>query len=240
MMVASAFAVIAFGNPVPESGQSDDIISRLEYYNERDQISFSSETTIGASVSDVNGIATGDVDNDGDLEIVTVSNNAVTLWRSTADPWQLWVSFTIGDFALETGTCVALADLDQDGWLDVVAVDSDCNVWCWQNDGTPYDGWPMPNRITTTSVLPQFALTDLVVVDLDNDGWLDVVTTDNSTDLVNVYMNKNDHTPFSGLWTGMADGYMSGWAATSIDAADIDLNGWPDLVVGHSSGVVLG
>ncbi|MEM2839901.1 MAG: VCBS repeat-containing protein [Thermoplasmata archaeon] len=241
-LIISLFAVLSVvTNPSDQNSNPPQFtLPRTQYYNERDQISFNFETTIGASVGDVNSIAMGDLDNDGDLEIVTVSYNDLTVWRSTADPWQLWDAYTAGDFAWETGTCVAVGDLDNDGWLDIVAADDDTNVWCWRNDGTPFESWGLPNRITTTSVIQPFAVVDLVIVDLDHDAWPDVIVVDNSTDGINVYMCQNDHSPFSGLWSGMADGYVPASAATCIDAADINLDGWPDLVVGHASGKVVG
>lgn len=241
VIIASAFVILGAETNQQET-ISDDIgigVPRTTYYNERDQISFDSETTIGGSVGDLNSIATGDFDNDGDLEIVTVSRDDITIWRSTADPWQLWDAFNIGGFSGETGTAVAVGDLDNDGWLDLVAGDNKSKVWCWQNDGTPFDGWLGPTRITTTSTLPNIGITDLVIADINLDGWLDVIATDNSADGINLYMCKNDHTPFNWLWPGLADGSSIGSAATSLGIADIDLDGWPDIVVGHESGQVI-
>jgi|GEM_PF-2805570 len=238
---ASVVSMLVANKPLQASNPQDEIPLGTLYYNERDQISFKSETTIGASSGDVNSIAVGDIDNDGDLEVITVSYNDLTIWRSTADPWQLWDAYTVGDFALQTGTCVVVADLDNDGWLDIVAGDDDSNVWCWRNDHTPFESWGLPNRITSTAaMIPGVEITGLVAADFDHDGWTDVAVADNSIDGLNVVFLRNDQTPFSGLWVGLATGYVPASAVTSIDVADIDHNGWPDLVAGHASGVVVG
>ena len=96
---------------------------------------------VGAS-STINSLALGDLDGDGDLDIVTGSNSAeeveVVAWRNDGTPFQdLWERIDIGD-SLDTVRSVALGDLDNDGDLDVASGSSyraDHELIVWKNIG---------------------------------------------------------------------------------------------------------
>lgn len=241
MILSSVTVAILTMNPLQqEQSPEGNDYAGIEYYNGRNQISIGPEFALGITATDTNDIASGDLDNDGDLELVTVSYNELRIWNSTGNPWTFWDEYLAGDFAMETGISVALGDLDNDGWLDIIAGDNDANVWCWQNDHTPFESWGAPNRITTTSVIAGTAVVAIGLGDFDNDGWLDVATIDNSTNGNYLDVNQNDHTPFIGMFSGIANWALSATRGTSVALGDIDNNGWLDILTGDQSAAMIG
>ena len=120
------------------------------------------------------GLGVGDLDNDGDNDIVIGTYHAPPVGDAhhpvPRDEWpdvyqirdfrndggDHWTEFNVGrDPEIETlashyhgfwgatVTDVALADLDSDGYLDIVATESvegDFLVMGWRNDDTPFSG----------------------------------------------------------------------------------------------------
>jgi FG-GAP-like repeat/FG-GAP repeat len=121
-------------------------------------------------------LAAGDLDGDGRLDLVCAAPGdrriSVNLQRNYG-----WTASAPLQLPIEPHL-VALADLDQDRHLDVVATAHDSgNVWAWLGDGTgrfsPADGSPF-----TAFVRDRPHNHGLVVGDVDGDGDPDVVVTD--------------------------------------------------------------
>jgi hypothetical protein len=171
-------------------------------------------TDVDLAYYTVMGLDVGDLDNDGDRDIVIGTDHAPQVGDANnpvppedwPDVYQVrafrndggghWTKFDVGrDPEIETlayvdyhgfwgasVTHVALADLDNDGDLDVIAterVEGDFLVMGWQNDGTPFSGelWT-PSAIAKGPV--HNWLEDSVLWaeagDFDLDGDLDVVS----------------------------------------------------------------
>jgi hypothetical protein len=125
------------------------------------------------------GGATGDIDNDGDMDVVITELN----WKTGT---ALWCLINDGTGYLKKRKCggifsfaLELADMDSDGDLDVLlgaheyeqSIDFTGIVW--------NDGWGNFNKHNKTS-LPQHkkkwgGLPEVSAADLDNDGDLDIV-----------------------------------------------------------------
>ena len=125
------------------------------------------------------GAATGDIDNDGDMDVVITETN----WKTGTALWCLINDGTgylnkrkcggIFSFALE------LADIDGDGYLDVLlgahefekSIDFTGIVW---NDGTgnfnKHNNTRLPQHKKKWGTVPEVS-----AADLDNDGDLDIV-----------------------------------------------------------------
>ncbi|MCP5100435.1 MAG: VCBS repeat-containing protein [Chloroflexi bacterium] len=127
--------------------------------------------------------AIGDIDGDGDLEIVVgtgnfgsyINGHQVYAWHGNGTAVSGWPKATGGNML----SSPALADLDKDGVLDVIIgcgseTDSSCkNMYAWHGNGTNLPGFPM-----TTSyplVYPP------IVADVDGDNNLEILQTSNHT-----------------------------------------------------------
>ena len=187
-----------------------------------------SEHLIGAGYSYSFGIATADIDGDGDLDISSADalpNNRLYWYQNNGQgTFQRHIVQRDDPQRLERH---ALADIDQDGHLDIVIVKNLLGDVLWfRNDGAPDDG-----RLWQRHVICAKRLTgayDVAVGDFDGDGDPDVAAS--SWRLSNNYVwFENDGTPATGTWTmRVIDEKIP--ETRNIRAADIDRDGDLDLV----------
>ena len=168
------------------------------------------------------GVAIGDVDSDGDLDALVVGNSN-QVWLNNGD-----ATFTAGPtFPFQFSEAAALADLDDDGWLDVVIADSasgpDNRVW-W-HDGN----WnPGPGSFTEGDALPTTGLIQGIGVgNLDSDNRPDIFLAGSGPD--QIYWNEGSRS-FS--TTGPLPVDDSSWA---VALADVDGDAFLDTVVANIS-----
>ncbi|MCA1814062.1 MAG: FG-GAP-like repeat-containing protein [Halobacteriales archaeon] len=117
----------------------------------------------------------------------------------------------------------AAADLDDDGWPDLyVSNDGDGNdLLLNQADGT-FAPWDTPANNSLRHGM------GTAIGDLDLDGHFDVVTTNFVTEANGLFLGGNGYADI-GSGQPFDDAVpQSGWAAR---IADLDNNGWPDLMV---------
>ncbi len=179
------------------------------------------------------GVGIGDLDNDGDLDIV-LGNDAgqnTVLWNEGGLRFRS-ERMTHGDTR-----AVALVDVDADGWLDLVFTRRAGALTFYRN----LDGEGQPGRFAW-QVLPGIARPAYAMAwgDLDDDGDLDLVTGSYDAGLleelgnefllrggggVAVYENR------SGRFVGQP--LQSSAQAMAIALFDIDRDGQRDIVVGN-------
>ncbi len=114
--------------------------------------------------------AIGDVDGDGDPEIVLMASQGITSFVKVlaADGTVERTMTAVGDVAY--GTAPALGDLDGDGVPEIV-VQTDDALNVWKGNGTIFPGWP---RTWTNSWQGSSAP---VIGDVDGDGQPDIAIT---------------------------------------------------------------
>ncbi|MCJ7821625.1 MAG: FG-GAP-like repeat-containing protein, partial [Armatimonadetes bacterium] len=131
--------------------------------------------------------ALGDLDGDGDLEVVAGSyDSKVYAWHHDGTP--VWAEpRTTGD---QVASSPALGDLDGDGDLEIVIGSHDGKVYAWHHDGTA--AWSPPSTGGWVESSPALG-------DLDGDGDLEVVV--GSWDM-KVYAWHHDGSP---VWSQPRD-----------------------------------
>jgi hypothetical protein len=169
-------------------------------------------------------VALRDLDGDGDLDAIAVNTagQATTVWLNngagvfTSHP--VTPSFGAGG----TKMYAALGDLDGDGDIDVVLVDSAASQTIWLNDGTG----SFSLRPTDATFGPTGAFA-IALGDIDGDGDLDAVVPTFGAE--RVYLNDG-----TGLFTAHPTTPLFG-TGTSVSLAlgDIDGDGDLDAIVGN-------
>ncbi|MCA9398879.1 MAG: S8 family serine peptidase, partial [Candidatus Omnitrophica bacterium] len=121
--------------------------------------------------------AVGDLDNDGDLEIVVAEQGGTDpklyVFHHTGELLDGWPKSVGGIWFVPP----VLGDIDQDGQLDIVAFSLERNpgeyvesnqLYVWHADGTLMDGWPY--------ALGENRLLGMALADINHDGFPEIIT----------------------------------------------------------------
>ena len=169
--------------------------------------------------------AIGDVDGDGDLDLITGNNNTVN---------RVYLSNGNGTFAAGNDVATAtkstygmsLGDLDGDGDLDILAGNSASQphrVYIGTGSGTFDSGTDVAGSTFNARSVP--------LGDLDGDGDLDLVAV-NNVQVNRVYLSNGN-----GTFAAGNDVDTPANATLSATLGDLDLDGDLDLVTGNSNQV---
>ena len=207
------------------------------------------------------GAATGDVDNDGDLDLYVLAFGANQLWKNRGDGTFEDVSRAAGVDDPRFSLSASFADLDRDGRLDLyvanyVELAVEQNIVCYapssrrdycgpsafpsaldrlyrnRGDGT-FEDISLPSGIASKAGRGM----GVVAVDLDRDGWQDLFVANDG--MFNFLWHSQEGKRFEeiGLLSGAAvnaDGEAE--ANMGIAAGDFDADGDDDLYVTHMAG----
>ncbi|MBI4603026.1 MAG: VCBS repeat-containing protein [Planctomycetes bacterium] len=168
------------------------------------------------------GLAAGDIDGDGDPEIVAVTSrqDVALLWNDRSGS-PASVSFLRRGFAIpHEPHALALADLDGDSAADAAAA---TGTWgslaVLRNDGSGGLG-----HLKTYPLAPNGGLESIAPVDLDRDGRLDLVAADAGSSRLRVLRN-------AGEAAFAAAGSLSvGIRPVFVAAGDLDRDGAGDVL----------
>lgn len=204
------------------------------------------------------GVATGDVNNDGCVDLYLTSFGANQLFRNNCDGTFTDVSRESGADDRGWGVSASFLDYDRDGWLDLyvgnyleyqIDADRQCTGLTGRRDYcTPDVYLPQADRLyrnvgdgtfvdRTAAALvgadygPALGVS---TADFDGDGWVDIYVTNDGKDNL-LWMNQGDGTlRHVGLMSGAAlsgDGTAEG--SMGVDAGDFDNDGDEDLFMTH-------
>jgi len=168
-------------------------------------------------------LRTADLDNDGHLDLIDLRSGGVEIWQGEGSGGFTAAGEALGLSAATARTGV-LFDFDAEGDLDLLVAPATGGLELYRNPGAG-GGALEPVGAHSLPAFEAGPIEDLIASDLDRDGDLDIVVAhDNGlTWLLNQRQGLFvDHTEAGGLR----------WAPAShrVVSADLDNDGWPDLV----------
>lgn len=182
--------------------------------------------------------AFGDLDQDGDADLVLGTGSGELLWWDNAGSkdspdWKLRAGQLINGLT-RANMAPVLADLDGDGDLDILAGGDDGRLWLIRNTGSPQaPAWQMETGFyggidVGTNSVP-------LVLDVDGDNLPDLLVG-NAQGLVIFYRNQGSATDPDFVLTSTRFGGLGVGQDAAPGTFDQNGDGRPDLVVGNREG----
>lgn len=187
----------------------------------------------------------GDVDQDGNVDILSIGDHGNPLIQSGEEGIMIWFGDGRGSWShYQTGYFgyggIALGDVNNDGNMDVGYgmhhdwSSSDLGDQIFEvalGDGTGMNWIPWDDGLATNGETWGMFNTDFA--DVDNDGDLDVGSISFGCCAgVHVYINNGD-----GTWT-QSFGFIGGNSNMQFYFGDVNRDGHPDIVTSHAYGTV--
>ena len=180
-------------------------------------------------------LASGDIDNDGDLDLVVASTEAgLYLYANDGTGQFSRISVDLGEIAQMPVFNAVIADVDNDGWRDLVLATYRQGNYLWLNGPQGFTGAPQPILGRDGAVLAMA----MTMADADRDGDLDLALGNWTSGWYRRVPGEESRNRV--IWN---DGTLSGQDFTdlpgipgetlSILFSDIDGNGTADLLVGN-------
>src|SRR5712691_9627222 len=207
------------------------------------------------------GVAAGDFDNDGCIDLYVTNLGANQLWKNNCDGTFTDVTAHSGTASPGWSVSAAFVDFDRDGWLDLfvghyVNYSVEANIRCFGLAGgrdycPPHQYTAQPSQLyrnnhdgTFTDVTARAGLASqfgpslgVSTADFNGDGWIDLYVA-NDGQPNQLWINQRDGTfKNMALLSGAALG-ADGEAKSSmgVDAGDFDNDGDEDLFVTELTG----
>ncbi|MBX3365006.1 MAG: VCBS repeat-containing protein [Phycisphaeraceae bacterium] len=176
-------------------------------------------------VSIQNTAAAIDYDGDGFLDVAVSKwvNFESGIYRNIGGNLETTMVWGVGTTGTDRG--VAAGDVDGDGDTDLAFYIGSTGTRLYDNDG----GVLTP---VYTSNPPFRGAQEIALVDIDNDGDLDLVEVHFSDGRTHVYLNTSGVLSTAPDWT-----FDAPEVGNAIEIADVNGDGAPDLIVGYSGNI---
>ena len=188
-----------------------------------------------ASLANQTSVRAADIDRDGDLDLVSITESAggaVSWIENTNGSGTSWTPHTIAA-KVSTGSTVSPVDLDGDGDIDVLATLPSDNATVWyENTSGNGSTWAAAETVNDTAS----GHVSSAAGDFDRDGDLDVVIGSSGT--IRWFVNFNGDASSWSAANGV--GTLAGGSAVHVEVADVDRDGRLDVAAawdGTSKGV---
>ena len=204
------------------------------------------------------GVATGDIDNDGWVDVYRTGLGPNQLFRNNGDGTFTDVSDRTGTSDPRWSVSASFVDVDRDGWLDLYVGNYldhsvDDEIRCFTRTGErdycgPRHYSPVPDKLyrnrrdgtfVDVTAAAQMAgdygsALGVVAADVDADGWADIYVA-NDGEPNQLWINQQDgRFRDSALLAGAAlNGVGSAEGSMGVDAGDFDADGDDDLFMTH-------
>jgi gliding motility-associated-like protein len=176
-----------------------------------------------SSIRDLNG--------DGKPEIITTNsfNNTIYIFQNESSGGTLSFNPTPVKIDVTGATntyAVDIQDLDNDGLADIIVNQFQTNdIFLLKNNSAGAINFPTVQKISVTGTLNR-----ITTADLNNDGLLDLISTNTVSNQVKILLNNSTSTSFS-FPTSLSVSTSTGpWG---VDVSDFDGDGDPDIIVAN-------
>jgi hypothetical protein len=128
---------------------------------------------------------------------------------------------------------VKLGDIDGDGLADIVCFVPGANRVSVFRNTSSNGNISFGTRVDLNAVGTAYSG---VLVDVDKDGKLDIVYSNNNSASISIYKNVSSPGNISSASFSSRIDFSTGASPMHLATADLDGNGYPEIIVGHSSG----
>ncbi|WP_339698862.1 T9SS type A sorting domain-containing protein [uncultured Marixanthomonas sp.] len=186
---------------------------------------FGPRQVITNTVTNGRSIQAADFDGDGDIDIATSSSGSITVaWFENTDGEGTFGPVQIISGAASAVETIFVVDLDGDDDMDIVAGTPADDIISWYENTDGLGSFGSIQIISNEAVF----IRDVLSIDVDNDGDMDVVSASAEDDKIAWYENVDGTGSFGGQQ--IIDSNLEN--PRTLYAADLDGDGYKDVLSG--------